>query len=310
MKFLDPFLKKDIYHLIKYHWKQFLGVWIIIWFLLFLLNIFIWISSYTSSLSDDLREKLGMYFYIKETPETRDIVYKKVINLQNDLQKQWLKVMFSSKEDAMKFLETKLPDISKNFERFDIENPLPATLYVMFSSHKEYDILKDTLVKYKDIILNIKDIGEWKTIEDQENRMLTIIDVNNFVVFLSLLVVVFLALVIFTFLGYQTHFISQYLRKQLEIKRLLGGTYFSIIKEFLLLNISVLIIGFTLCFGLLIIAWSTLSVSLYKLFKIGLLDIFAQSSTWYVLAWFILEIILFILFSIIASYFVLQKMKK
>jgi cell division protein FtsX len=68
--------------------------------------------------------------------------------------------MFSSKDDAMKFLSNKLPEISQNFEKFGIENPLPATLYVMFSSHKEYEILKTTIIKYKDIILNIKDISQ------------------------------------------------------------------------------------------------------------------------------------------------------
>ena len=59
-----------------------------------------------------------MYFYIKETPETQDITYKKIIELQNSLQKQGLKVMFSSKDDAMKFLENKLPEVSENFSKF------------------------------------------------------------------------------------------------------------------------------------------------------------------------------------------------
>jgi hypothetical protein len=105
MKLSGSLVKQDLYHVIKYHWKQLLGVGILIWFLLFLLNTLIGVSTYTNSFSDTLKERLGMYFYIKETPETQDITYKKIIDLQNNLQKKWLKVMFSSKDDAMKFLE-------------------------------------------------------------------------------------------------------------------------------------------------------------------------------------------------------------
>lgn len=310
MNFLESFIKQDLYHLIKYHWKQLLGIWILIGFLLFLLNIFVGISSYTNSFSDTLRDKLGMYFYIKESPETQDIVYKKVIDLQNDLQNKWLKVMFSSKDDAMKFLENKLPEISKNFEEFGMENPLPATLYVMFTSHKEYEVLKTTILNYKDIILNIKDISQGKSIQEQEKRILTIIDVNNFIVFLSVLIVIFLILIIFAFLGYQTYFMFQYLKKHIEIKNLLGWSYFDIIKEFVILNVFTLTIGFILCFALLLISWSTLSVSLYELFNIGLLDIFAQSSIRYVFWWFLLEIILFIIFTSLFSYSLVYKLKK
>ncbi len=310
MKILHSIFKKDIYHILKYHWKQLLGVGILIGFLLFLLNIFIWISSYTNTFSDTLKGRLGMYFYVKEAPETQDITYKKIIELQNNLQKQGLKVMFSSKDDAIKFLENKLPEISQNFEKFGIDNPLPATLYVMFSSHKEYELLKKTILKYKDIILNTKDIDPWTTIQNQENRILSIININNFVITLSIIIVLLLIITIFTFIGYQTHFIFQYLKKNIEIKNLLGWSYFDIFKEFITINLSTLLIGFTLCLWLILISWSILGVSLYELFDIWLLDIFAQSSMLYVLLGFVLEIILFVVFTTIFSYFIVRSFKK
>ncbi len=310
MRLLWSIIKQDIYHLMKHHWKQLLWVGILIWFLLFLLNIFIGISSYTNSFSDNLKSRLWMYFYIKEAPEIQETTYKSIINLQNELQKQWLKAMFSSKDDAMKFLSNKLPEISQNFEKFGIENPLPATLYVMFSSHKEYEILKTTIIKYKDIILNIKDISQWTNIQEQENRILNIINLNNFVIVISIIIVVFLVLVIFTFLAYQTNFIFHYLKKHIEIKNLLWWSYFDIIKEFIIVNTSTLIIGFVLCLWLLLISWSILSVSLYEAFNIWLLDIFSQSNIWYLFLGFLIEILLFVLFTIVLSYFIVRKLKK
>jgi cell division protein FtsX len=66
--------------------------------------------------------------------------------------------MFSSKEDAFEFLQKRVPDVVTSFEKFGIENPLPATLYVMFHNDSEYKILKDVILEHKDIILNAEDV--------------------------------------------------------------------------------------------------------------------------------------------------------
>jgi uncharacterized membrane protein YbhN (UPF0104 family) len=119
-----------------------------------------------------------------------------------------------------------------------------------------------------------------------------------------------LVLVIFTFLAYQTNFIFHYLKKHIEIKNLLWWSYFDIIKEFIIVNTSTLIIGFVLCLWLLLISWSILSVSLYEAFNIWLLDIFSQSNIWYLFLGFLIEILLFVLFTIVLSYFIVRKLKK
>jgi hypothetical protein len=86
-----------------------------------------------------------------------------------------------------------------NFSTFGIENPLPSTLYVMFRDKSEYEHLKTTLVKYKDIILNIKDIDNG--IQQQENRTLSLINLMNFIEIVVITVVVILVLVIFAILA-------------------------------------------------------------------------------------------------------------
>lgn len=99
-----------------------------------------------------------MYFYIKDIPDQSNEIYKKVIVLKDELEAKGLKVMFSSKDDALAFLQKKIPDVVSNFQKFGIENPLPATLYVMFDSDNKYKSLKTIILKNKDIILNTKDI--------------------------------------------------------------------------------------------------------------------------------------------------------
>jgi len=57
-------------------------------------------------------------------------------------------------------LENKIPEITENFDKFGIDNPLPSTLYIMFYNEKEYNIMKEVILKNKDMVLNIQDIDE------------------------------------------------------------------------------------------------------------------------------------------------------
>jgi len=57
-------------------------------------------------------------------------------------------------------LENKIPEITENFDKFGIDNPLPSTLYIMFDNEKEYNIMKEVILKNKDMVLNIQDIDE------------------------------------------------------------------------------------------------------------------------------------------------------
>lgn len=161
---------------------------------------------YANKFTGELKDRLGMYFYIKDNIETSSLsgsdtqIYKRVISLKDELESQGLKVMFSSKDDALSFLEKKIPDVVDNFQRFGIENPLPSTLYVMFDSDSKYESLKTIIIKNKDIILNTKDIESGSTLKQQENRVLTIINLSNFVVGLSYVIITILLLIILSFL--------------------------------------------------------------------------------------------------------------
>ncbi len=299
---ISGLIKKDIVHVYKHHWKQFLSIGVVIWLLLFLLNIFVGVSSYTHSFTDTLRDKLGIYFYIKDTAGQESLTYKKVIDLQSNLQKQGLKVMFSSKDDAMKFLEQKIPEVADNFDKFGIDNTLPSTLYVMFKNQSQYNIIKDVVLEYKDIILNNKDF-EGSSIKEQENRTLWIINLTNFITTTSLVIIICIVLTIFILLVFLTRFFFHYFQKHVEIKNLLGGSSYEITKEFTLVNFITLAFGFGLALILMLVTWSSLGVYINQIFSIQLIDIVSQSSNRIVLIAFAAEIILFALFSFIYSYF-------
>ncbi len=286
---LSKIFKHDVSTLLKTSWTNVLWVSVFIGFLLFLLNIFLWISLYANQFTGQLKDRLGMYFYIKEDTTQTNEIYKKVITLKDSLEAQWLKVMFSSKDDALAFLQKKIPDVVSNFQKFGINNPLPATLYVMFDSDTKYEALKTLIIQNKDIILNTKDIDAWSTLKQQENRVLTIINLCNFVVWLSYVIIAILLLIILSFLWFLLKNIFHTFHRELEVKKTLWATYTQIIQWFILLTMNVLLFSFLICLALLLISWITINYYIYALFTVTIWSVF--SNMFLVLGVFIWEII-------------------
>jgi cell division protein FtsX len=238
--------KEDVQHLLKHSWKQVIGLGFLVGGLLFLLNIFLGVSFFAHGIGDTIKDKLGMYFYINETSGDQSAVYGRVTQLQKDLQVQGLSVSFSSKDDAMKFLAQKVPEVVSNLEKFGIKNPLPSTLYVMFHSSNEYESLKSTITNYKDIILNNKDM-ETSNLQDQEMRILHIFSLTSAITWLSIFIVILMLVVIFSFLGYLFTTVFDHFKKHFEIKKLLGASLWEMIQDFRAVNSFVISIGFVVC---------------------------------------------------------------
>ena len=273
-------------------------------FILFLLNIFLGVSFYVHGFNDQLQDKLGMYFYIKDDPTTQSITYKKVIALQDELAKQDIKTTFSSKEDALTFLEQKIPDIMSNFDRFGVQNPLPSTLYVMFHNQAQYDALKATLANYKDIILNTKDADSG--IQQQEARTLSLINLMNFVEILMIVVAFVLVAVVLAILAMLTMFFTKYFHKHLEIRHILGWLIKETAKEFSVINLDILAIAFIVCGILVLFGWWLLGISLYEWLNVSFGSFVTQPTGLWVLISIVVEIVVFAAFSYGFSYFYLQ----
>ncbi len=305
---LSNIFKHDLAHLLKTSWTNIFGVSIFIGFLLFLLNIFLWISLYSHQFTGELKDRLGMYFYIKEDTTQTNEIYKKVIILKDELESKGLKVMFSSKDDALAFLQKKIPDVVSNFQKFGIDNPLPATLYVMFDSDSKYESLKTIIIKNKDIILNTKDLDTWSTIKQQENRVLTIINLSNFVVRLSYIIIAILFAIILSFLWFLLKNIFHTFHRELEVKKTLWATYNQIMQWFVALTMNVLLFSFLICLALLLISWITINFYIYRLFDITLLHAFGN--IFWVIAIFIVEVVVITWAGFGFSYFFVRALNK
>ncbi len=299
-KYMSKLTKHEVNAIFKIYWKELFWIWFLVWFLFFLLNIFLWVSIYTSSLSDTLKDKLGIYFYVKDIPWEENTTYKKIITLKEDLEKQWLKVVFSSKEDAFKFLEKRVPELISNLKKFDIKNPLPATLYVMFQNDNQYETLKNSILKYKEIILNIKDIDESSTLKQQENRVLNIINFTNFIMILSYTLIVVLWLIILAFLLFLVNSIFNTFHTDLSIKKILWATSNQIKESFLWILIVVIWMAFLVNIILLLLSGYVTWFYLNKLFEFSLWS-YIINNIFTIIIVFIIEIAITIWISFYSS---------
>lgn len=251
-----------------------------------------------------MKDKLGMYFYIREDTWATDTLYQEVMLIKDELTQQWLTVTFSSKDDALSFLQKKIPDVVENFQKFGIDNPLPATLYVMFSTDAQYEAMKTTILKHKDIILNVQDVD----IKQQENRILTTINFSNLVVVIAYCIIALILIIVFTFLWFLLKTIFSSLHKEFEVKKLLGASHLDITKSFIVITVDIVIFAFIICGILLILSWITLNIFLTSLFSISLLSVLANAAV--LLIAFIIELIVIWGLSIFLAYYFTNKSHK
>ena len=291
-----------------YRWQM---IWISVLsgFLLFLLNILIWVSMYGNTLNASLNDKLGMYFYLNDNVEEETRLYKQVIQLKDKLESEWLKVNFLTKEDAMDFMMKRLPELTWSLEKFWMTNPLPATLYVTLPDISKYETLKEVMLENKDIIINIQDVEQLDNLTSQENRIRNIIKLSNFVQILSISLVVILAAAVLSFSIFFLRSIFNRFWNDIQVKKLLWATKSQIIMPFLTLILYSIIGWFLISLLLTLISMGIFDYYMSQLFSYTLTaHLFAK--WWIIIVLFIVEILVIVWALMGISYGFVSKLHK
>jgi len=291
-----------------YRWQM---IWISVLsgFLLFLLNILIWVSMYGNTLNASLNDKLGMYFYLNDNVEEETRLYKQVMQLKDRLEKEGLKVNFLTKEDAMDFMMKRLPELTWSLEKFWMTNPLPATLYVTLPDISKYETLKNVMLENKEIIINIQDVEQLDNLESQENRIRNVIKLSNFVQILSMSLVVILAAAVLSFSIFFLRSIFNRFWNDIQVKKLLWATKSQIIMPFLTLILYSIIGWFLISLLLTLISMGIFDYYMSQLFSYTLTaHLFAK--WWIIVLLFIVEIVVIVWALMGISYGFVSKLHK
>ncbi len=308
IKSTKPF-RDDVKSIFRTYKGQMIWISILSWFLLFLLNILVWVSMYGNTLNDSLRDKLWMYFYLKDDWQSQTQVYKQVFILKDKLEDAWLQVKFLTKEDAMDFMMKRLPELTWSLEKFWMTNPLPATLYVTFSDKSQYNTLQSVMLENKDIILNIQDLDQVENLEEQENRIVNVIKLSNFVQVLAISLVVVIAAVILSFAIFFLRTIFNAFWNDIQVKKLLWASKSQIIMPFLWLILYSIIWWFLLS---LLLTLSSLWVFDYYMSQLFWTTLTSHlfANWWSILLLFVLEIMLIVGLLMTISYAFVSKLHK
>lgn len=303
-----PFID-DVKSIFRHYKWQMIWISILSGFLLFLLNILVGISSYWNTLNEGLKDKLWMYFYIRDDISNQDQIYKQVLNLKDKLEYEWLNVKFLTKEDAMEFMNKRLPELTWSLEKFWMTNPLPATLYVTFSDKSQYNTLQAVMLENKDIILNVQDLDQIENLEKQEARIVNVIKLSNFVQILAVSLVIVIASVLLSFAIFFLRSIFSAFWHDIQVKKLLWATKSQIIMPFLWLILYAIIWWFLISLLLTLVSLWIFDYYMAQLFSFTLTShLFAN--WWYILLLFVLEIVLIVWLLMWISYAFVSRLHK
>lgn len=250
----DP-IKSDTKTIIKAYRKPLLLISILMGVLIFVMNVFLAAALYGNSFNTQMKDKLGVYIYLSDTAGQQETVA-----IKTALEAEGLKVTYSSKQDALKLVEKRVPDLTTTLKKYNLENPLPSTLYIRYNDQKEFSAMKTILEVNKNSILNMDDLSD-NAIKTQEKRVLNVINLSNFLQSFSYLVVATMILTIVTFAIFFLKTIFSHFIHDIQAKKLLGATAPQIIKPFL--NVIFTALGFAFLLALLFIVGASLPLDSY-----------------------------------------------
>ncbi len=248
-------IKSDTKTIIKAYRKPLLLISVLMGILIFVMNVFLAAALYGKSFNSQMKDKLGVYIYLSDASGQQQAV-----TLKTALEAKGLKVNYSSKQDALKLVEKRVPDLTTTLRKYNLENPLPSTLYIRYSDQAQFSAMKTILEAYKDSILNMDDLSD-NAIRTQEKRVLNVINLSNFLQSFSYLVVATLVLTIITFAVFFLRTIFSHFINDIQAKKLLGATARQIIQPFL--NVIFTALGLAFLLAVILLVASSLPLESY-----------------------------------------------
>lgn len=122
--------------------------------ILFIFNIILAINFITQSALTDLNKKVDITVYLKETTSE-----EQAQTIAHELQsiKEIAGVNYTSKAQALEQIKTTHPDLSLSFEKYNLGNPLPASLNITTTNPKYHQAVADFLAqdKYQVYLSNV-----------------------------------------------------------------------------------------------------------------------------------------------------------
>ncbi len=297
-------IKKDTETLLKTYRIPLVLISVLMGFLLFIMNVFLAISTQGQRFNDQMKSKLWVYIYLKDSLNQD----QQAIQLKSLLESKGLKVSYTSKQEALKFVEKRVDDLTKTLKKYNLENPMPATLYINYSDAAEFSAMKQVLEANKDAISNMNDVSE-NAVKTQEKRVLNIINLSNVLQSFGYFTVGLMVVSVVVFAIFFLQAMFEHFRKDVQAKKLLGASTSQIAQPFLRVIFYAMSMAFVLAGLLLVGASLGLETYLSAVFNFSLLNSISVV-IFEILGAGILEIVVIMLVLISLSYWQVMRWNK
>ena len=133
---LNP-ISSDTLTILKAYKKPMWAISILMWILIFVLNVFFAWAFFGNTFNDQMKDKLGIYIYLNDVASSEN----DAISIKTSLEEKWIKVSYTSKDDALSFVEKRVPDLTDTFKKYNMDK---AKRYhnQMLGKNSEYNTSK------------------------------------------------------------------------------------------------------------------------------------------------------------------------
>jgi len=220
--------------------------------IIFIFNIILAINFIAEEALDDLSKKIDVIAYVKEST-----TYEEALTVMNDLKEQEgvENAHYTSKEDAINQIEKTHPEISSAFSKYDLGNPLPASINIT-TTHPDYhpqvaEFLAQPRysVHLSNVVTSSEDPEENAIISSVTKNLLGVTDFAKQIIFwLIIIFVIGGALIVFNALQ-----ITIFNRKQeISVMKLVGASHWFIRLPFIIESIIYGLLALGLSFLMLL----------------------------------------------------------
>lgn len=297
-------IKKDTETLVRTYRIPMILVSLLMGFLLFIMNIFLGISVQGQNFNDQMKSKLGVYIYLKDTKNQQ----QQAVSLKEELENKGLKVNYTSKEDALKFVERRVEDLTKTLRKYNLDNPMPSTLYINYAGAEQFAQMKQILEKNKDAIINMNDLSD-NVVKTQEKRVLNIINLSNVLQSFGYLIVGLMGVSVLVFAVFFLQAMFEHFKRDVQAKKLLWASARQIAQPFLRVIFIALGLGFVIATLLLISASLGIETYLAAVFNFSLVNAIADV-VFEILALGVVEIVVMMIVLMGVSYWQVMRWNK
>jgi cell division transport system permease protein len=244
--------------------------------IIFIFNVILAVNFIAKEAISDLNKKVDVVVYLKEST-----TFTEGQNIIKDLQTQEgvVNVAYTSKEDALSQLKTTHPDISLAFEKYDLGNPLPASLNITTEHPKYHETVAEFLNqdKYLSKLSNVVTTDDSSTNSIITSVSKNLLSVTNFaqqIIFWLIMIFVIGGVLIILNALQITIF---HRKKEIEVMKLVGSSRWFIRFPFLIESIIYAILAVTISFIMLLFLSKSIQITDTSLwsYKIFLIEIAA-----------------------------------